>query len=146
MVNTTKSESRLTAFIVITILFFLWGAITSVNDVLVGFYKEQHSLSELKSMLILFAFFGAYGLGSLGYYLYSQKNGDPINKVGYKKGMLLGLIVSGIGCISLYPVTALDNYYAILVSFFVIGLGLTLLQISCNPYIAILRHHLQVHV
>ena len=138
MAVSKQSESRMTAFIIITFLFFLWGAITSVNDVLVDYYKKLHALSELKSMLILFAFFGAYGLGALAYYLYSQANGDPINKMGYKKGMLLGLIVAGLGCISLYPITALGNYYIVLISFFIIGLGLTLLQISCNPYIAIL--------
>lgn len=133
----TKAESRI-AFIVITFLFFLWGAITSINDVLIGIYKETHQLSELKSMFILLAFFGAYGIGSLVYFIYSQSKGDPINKMGYKRGMLLGLVVAGIGCLSLYPITALNSYYACLASFFIIGLGLTLLQISCNPYIAIL--------
>jgi len=133
-----KTQSRVGAFIIITILFFLWGAITSINDVLIGIYKEQHDLSEVKSLLILLAFFGAYGIGSLIYYLYSQANGDPINRLGYKRGMLMGLIITAFGCISLYPFTALNSYYACLISFFIIGLGLTLLQISCNPYIAIL--------
>ena len=135
---TEKGQSKLFAFIIITILFFLWGAITSINDILISIYKDIHSLSELKSMYILLAFFGAYGIGSLAYYIYSQSYGDPINKLGYKRGILMGLIVAGIGCISLYPITATGNYYACLSSFFIIGLGLTLLQISCNPYIAIL--------
>jgi FHS family L-fucose permease-like MFS transporter len=135
---TEKKQSTVFAFIIITILFFLWGGITSINDVLIDNYKTLHELNELQSMYILLAFFGAYGIGSLAYYLYSQKYGDPINKLGYKKGILMGLIISGIGCLSLYPITATGNYYACLSSFFVIGLGLTLLQISCNPYIAIL--------
>ena len=133
-----KGQSKVFAFIIITILFFLWGAITSINDVLVDTYKKLHDLSELKSMMIFLAFFGAYGLGASFYYFYSLKKGDPINRLGYKRGMLIGLIIAGIGCLSLYPVTALNSYYACLVSFFIIGLGLTLLQISCNPYVAIL--------
>lgn len=135
---TKKGQSNVFAFTVITILFFLWGGITSINDVLISNFKELHALTELQSMYILLAFFGAYGVGSLAYYLYSQSFGDPINKTGYKKGILLGLFIAGTGCISLYPIVATGNYYACLSSFFVIGLGLTLLQISCNPYIAIL--------
>ena len=135
---TKNGQSKVFAFILITFLFFLWGAITSINDVLIAIYQDLHGLSEVQSMYILLAFFGAYGIGSFAYYLYSQKNGDPINKLGYKRGILMGLLVAGIGCTSLYPITATGNYYACLTSFFIIGLGLTLLQISCNPYIAIL--------
>lgn len=122
----------------IIILFFLWGTITSMNDILVKTYKDLYNLSDSQSMLIFLSFFGAYGLGALFYFLYSVLKGDPINKIGYKRGMLLGLLISGVGCLSLYPITATGNYYAYLLSFFVIGLGLTLLQISCNPYVAIL--------
>lgn len=135
---TEKKQSTVFAFIIITVLFFLWGGITSINDVLIDNYKTLHELTDLQSMYILLAFFGAYGIGSFAYYLYSQSYGDPINKLGYKKGILMGLFVAGIGCLSLYPLSATGNYYACLSSFFVIGLGLTLLQISCNPYIAIL--------
>lgn len=136
--NLNKDSSQTTAFVVITFLFFLWGAITAVNDVLIGYYKKLHQLNDIESMYILFAFFGAYGLGAFVYYIYSKLKGDPINKIGYKNGMILGLIIAGTGCISLYPITALNNYYLALLSFFVIGLGLTLLQITCNPYVAIL--------
>jgi len=109
-----------------------------MNDILVRTYKDLYQLNDSQSMLIFLPFFGAYGLGALFYYLYSKKKGDPINKIGYKRGMMLGLLVSGIGCMSLYPITAMGNYYAYLFSFFIIGLGLTLLQITCNPYVAIL--------
>ena len=134
----TNKKTNVFAFVMIIILFFLWGTITSINDILVPTYKKVFDLSDSQSSLILFSFFGAYGLGALFYYIYSNLQGDPINKIGYKRGMLLGLIVSGMGCISLYPITATGNYYASLTSFFIIGLGLTLLQITCNPYVAIL--------
>ena len=109
-----KVQSKTIAFIIITFLFFLWGAITSINDVLVDEYKEIHNLSEFQSMLLFLAFFGAYGVGSFAYFLYSKKNGDPINKLGYKRGILVGLFISGIGCISLYPLMLTENFYAYL--------------------------------
>lgn len=133
-----KGQSKSFAFIIITILFFLWGAITSINDVLVQIYKDIYELSEFESMLLFLAFFGAYGVGALAYFIYSQQKGDPINKLGYKRGILLGLVIAGLGCLSLYPLTTTGNFYAYLAAFFTIGLGITLLQISCNPYIAIL--------
>jgi FHS family L-fucose permease-like MFS transporter len=126
------------ALFLIFILFFIWGAITAVNDVLIKYFKDNFELSDFQSLLIQFAFFGAYGLGALSYYLYSKKFGDPINKLGYKKGITAGLMLAGLGCLSFYPTILIGNYYIILVSFFIIGLGLTLLQISCNPYVAIM--------
>lgn len=134
----SANNSNVFAIVMITILFFLWGTITSMNDILVKTYKDLYQLSDSQSMLIFLPFFGAYGLGALFYYLYSRRKGDPINKIGYKRGMLIGLFVSGIGCVSLYPITATGYFYAYLFSFFIIGLGLTLLQITCNPYVAIL--------
>lgn len=135
---TEKKQSTVFAFIIITVLFFLWGGITSMSDVVKPLYEDLYDLTKFEGSLIFLAFFGAYGIGSLLYYLYSQAKGDLINKLGYKKGILFGLLISGIGCISLYPITYLDNYYISILSFFVIGIGFTLLQISCNPYVAIL--------
>ena len=136
-VNVEKSKYPY-ALILIILLFFIWGGISAMNDVLVAYFKELFILTELQSLLIQFAFFGAYGFGALSYYLYSNKFGDPINKVGYKQGIMSGLIIAGIGCISFYPTILSNNYYVILGSFFIIGIGLTLIQISCNPYVAII--------
>lgn len=135
---TEKGQSTVFAFTIITILFFLWGGITSMTDIVKPFYEKLYGLSKFEGSLIFLSFFGAYGIGSLLYYIYSQAKGDLINKLGYKRGILYGLIISGIGCVSLYPITYADNYFIAIISFFIIGLGFTLLQISCNPYVAIL--------
>lgn len=133
-----KKHTKYIAFLIITILFFLWGAITSINDVLIDTYKKIHGLTEFQSMLLLSAFFGAYGIGSSFYFYYSKNYGDPINKLGYKRGIIIGLTIAAGGCFLLIPLTNYGNFYAYLSAFFTIGLGITLLQISCNPYISIL--------
>lgn len=89
-------------------------------------------------MLVQFCFFGAYFTGSLIYFLISHFKGDPINKIGYKNGILLGLLVSGIGCCLFYPAAALSVYGLFLGAFFILGLGFTLLQITANPYVSLL--------
>ncbi len=89
-------------------------------------------------MFIQFAFFGAYFLGSLLYFIISIKFGDPISRIGYKKGILVGLIISAIAALMFYPAAALKIFPLFLIALFVLGLGFTLLQISANPYVAIL--------
>ncbi len=89
-------------------------------------------------MLVQFAFFTAYFVGSLIYFLISVTRGDPINKLGYKKGILAGLMVSAIGALLFYPAAQFHLYGFFLTALFVLGLGFTLLQIAANPYVAIL--------
>ncbi|MCL4106235.1 UNVERIFIED_CONTAM: hypothetical protein GTU68_061077 [Idotea baltica] len=89
-------------------------------------------------MLVQFAFFTAYFVGSLIYFLISITSGDPIARIGYKNGILLGLSVSAIGAFLFYPAAEFVSYPFFLLALFVLGLGFTLLQISANPYVAIL--------
>jgi FHS family L-fucose permease-like MFS transporter len=77
--------------ITITLLFFMWGFITCMNDILIPYLKQLFRLSFFESMLVQFCFFGAYFVGSLIYFIISYTKGDPINKVGYKKGILFGI-------------------------------------------------------
>ncbi|MEA3445220.1 MAG: sugar MFS transporter [Bacteroidota bacterium] len=126
------------ALIIVTTLFFLWGFITCMNDILIPFVKKVFELSRAQSMLVQFAFFGAYFIGSLIYFWISSVKGDPIVKLGYKKGIIAGLIVSAIGCLLFYPAASLGIYGLFLTALFVLGLGFTLLQIAANPYVAIL--------
>lgn len=122
----------------LTLLFFMWGFITCMNDVLIPHLKELFKLTYLQAMLVQFCFFGAYFTGSLIYFLISHFKGDPINKIGYKNGILLGLVVSGIGCCLFYPAASLSIYGLFLGAFFILGLGFTLLQITANPYVSLL--------
>src|SRR3546814_557730 len=89
-------------------------------------------------MLVQFAFFGAYFVGSVIYFLISYLYGDPINKIGYKGGIIIGLIISALGCVLFYPAETMAIYPMFLLALFTLGLGFTLLQISANPYVAIL--------
>ncbi len=125
-------------FILITVLFFLWGFITCMNDILIPFLKKMFELSRAQSMLVQFSFFGAYFTGSLVYFIISSAYGDPIVKIGYKKGIIAGLVVSAIGCIIFYPAASVAVYGLFLTALFVLGIGFTLLQIAANPYVAVL--------
>ena len=126
------------SFILITVLFFLWGFITCMNDILIPFLKKMFELSRAQSMLVQFSFFGAYFTGSVIYFIISSAYGDPIVKLGYKKGIIAGLIVSAIACILFYPAASLAVYGLFLTALFVLGIGFTLLQIAANPYVAAL--------
>ena len=126
------------ALVVLTSLFFMWGFITCMNDILIPFLKKVFELGYFQAMLVQFSFFGAYFIGSLVYFLISIKSGDPISRIGYKNGLLLGLVISAIACLMFYPAAVLKIYGLFLTALFVLGLGFTLLQIAANPYVAIL--------
>ena len=123
---------------VLTTLFFMWGFITVLNDVLVPHWKQLFELNYAESLLVQFCFFGAYFIGSFIYWIWSVSAGDPIQRIGYKRGMMLGLLLSALGCALFAPASMLHSYAAHLVALFVLGLGFTLLQIAANPFVAII--------
>ncbi len=96
-----KSYKR--PFVIVTILFFLWGFITSMNDILIPYLKKVFELNYFEAMLVQFAFFGAYFIGSVIYFIISAWKGDPIMKIGYKNGLIAGLLVSALGLLLFYP-------------------------------------------
>ncbi|WP_271783773.1 sugar MFS transporter [Aquimarina algiphila] len=125
-------------FITITFLFFMWGFITVMNDVLIPHLKAVFELSYFQAALIQFAFFGAFFVISLIYFIISVSQGDPISKIGYKNGIIIGLILCGIGCCLFYPAANYQRYGIFLGALFVLASGVTILQITANPYAAIL--------
>ena len=133
-----KKSNSVIPLVTMTLLFFMWGFITCMNDILIPHLKEMFSLSNLQSMLVQFAFFGAYFIGSLIYFLISYYKGDPINKVGYKKGIIAGVLLSAVGCCLFYPAASLSVYGVFLGALFVLGLGFTILQITANAYVTLL--------
>ncbi len=137
-INSPATQNYKVPFTALTSLFFMWGFITCMNDILIPHLRELFSLSYLESMLVQFCFFGAYFVGSLIYFITSYFNGDPINKIGYKNGMLLGLLISAVGCFLFYPAAVYSQYGLFLGALFVLGLGFTLLQITANPYASLL--------
>jgi FHS family L-fucose permease-like MFS transporter len=133
-----KSSGYMVPLYTLISLFFMWGFITCMNDILIPHLKELFKLSYLESMLVQFCFFGAYFTGSLIYFLISYYSGDPINKIGYKKGIMLGLLIAALGCCLFYPAATFSEYWIFLTALFILGLGFTLLQITANVYVALL--------
>ena len=125
-------------FTTIVFLFFMWGFITVMNDVLIPYLKVGFDLSYFQAGLIQFAFFGAFFIISLIYFLISVSSGDPINKLGYKNGIMVGLAICGIGCLMFYPAAQTKLYVFFLGALFILATGVTILQIAANPYAAIL--------
>ncbi len=126
------------AFVLITVLFLMWGFITCMNDILIPYLKKIFELNYAQAMLVQFSFFGAYFIGSLIYFIISVFIGDPIQKLGYRTGIIIGLVISGIACILFYPAAHAHEYTFFLSALFILGLGFTMLQISANSYVAIL--------
>nr|WP_206006235.1 MULTISPECIES: sugar MFS transporter [unclassified Pseudoalteromonas] len=114
-----------------TTLFFLWGFITVLNDVLIPRLKGVFDLSFFEAMLVQFCFFGAY-------FIVSIPAGILVKQFGYKKGILTGLIVASIGCMLFYPAVVVHEYWLFLSALFVLAAGVTVLQVSANPYVAAL--------
>jgi len=133
--NTTKNRF---AFGVVVMLFFMWGFVTVLNDILIPHLKGVFSLSHFQSMLVQTAFFGAFFIISLIYFIISVLRGDPIAKIGYKNGIIIGLVIGGIGCALFYPAAEYKSYPFFLGALFVLASGVTVLQIAANPYVAIL--------
>lgn len=116
---------------ILTSLFFMWGFITCLNDLLIPKLKAVFDLSFTQAMLVQFTFFGAY-------FLMSLPSGKIISKIGYKNGIIAGLITAGIGCALFYPAAETQLYGFFLGALFVLASGITMLQVAANPYVAIL--------
>ena len=125
-------------FAIMTSLFFMWGFMTVFNDILIPRFKAAFTLNYFQAMLVQFAFFGAYFVGSLAYFLLSAITGDPIARIGYKNGVVIGLLFSAAGSALFWPAANAASYPMFLMALFVVGLGFALLQIAANPYVTIL--------
>lgn len=129
--STGTDTNRRFAFIVMTSLFFIWGFITALNDVLIPHLKAAFDLSYLEAGLVQFCFFGAY-------FVVSPFAGRLIEKVGFKKGIIIGLIGVAAGCSIFYPAAEMEVYVVFLLALFVLASGITILQVSANPYVVVL--------
>ncbi|QBE64161.1 sugar MFS transporter [Pseudoduganella lutea] len=116
--------------VIVTILFFMWGLLTSMNDVLIPHLKAVYTLTYVQAMLVQFCFFGAY-------LLVSVPAGMLIRRLGYQRGAVAGLVVAAIGCALFYP-AATSGYGVFLFAFFILAGGITVLQVAANPYVTVL--------
>tara|TARA_B100001059_G_scaffold234435_1_gene277041 strand:+ start:7845 stop:9116 length:1272 start_codon:yes stop_codon:yes gene_type:complete len=126
-----QNKNYLLPLTAMTTLFFLWGFITVLNDVLIPRLKGVFDLTYTEAMLVQFCFFGAY-------FIVSLPAGMLVKKLGYKNGVLTGLIVASIGCMLFYPAVVVHEYWLFLGALFVLAAGITVLQVSANPYVVAL--------
>ncbi len=115
--------------VVVTTLFFMWGFITVLVDSLIPRLRDVFELSFFQAGLVQFAFFIAYGLISI-------PAGGLLARIGYKKGMLAGLITMGLGCLLFWPAAGLRLFPLFLLGYFILAAGMTVLQVAANPYVA----------
>ena len=116
-------------------VFFFWGFIAAGNSVFIHFCKHYFNLDQFQSQLIDFAFYGAYYLGALGMFFYSNLNGqDLVSKWGYKKSIVYGLTFSALGAIAMILAVNGNTFAGMLVGFFIVALGFSLQQTAANPF------------
>ena len=116
---------------ILTSLFFIWGFITCLNDILIPHLKSVFTLNYTQAMLVQFCFFTAY-------FVVSVPSGYLVEKINYKGGIIAGLSTAGIGCLLFYPAASQHSYPLFLAAFFILASGITLLQVATNPYVTIL--------
>jgi len=115
-------------------VFFFWGFVAASNDILIPVFQEKFMLSQAQSQLVAIAFYVAYTVGSIIYVLISKSVGsDLLNKIGYKNGIAVGLIISAIGTLLFYPAANNSSFTLMLSGLFIVGLGFSLQQIAANP-------------
>ena len=115
----------------VTTLFFMWGFLTSLNDILVPHLKSIFELNYAEVMLIQFCFFSAY-------FVFSIPSGKIIERIGYQKMMVAGLLTMGLGALLFIPAASVPSFPLFLAALIILAAGITALQVSANPYVAVL--------
>ena len=139
MENRDSSKYTIALF-ALTILFFMWGFITCLNDILIPYLKDVFQLRQFEATMVQLAFFFAYFFVSLVYFLVSATLGDPILKIGYKNTIALGLFISSVACFLFFIEADSEHpvFGVFLLALFLLGAGFTFLQIAANPLVAVL--------
>ena len=129
--STPSQQNHNPALVVLTTLFFMMGFITCMNDILIPHLKEIFELTYVQAMLIQFCFFTAYAIMSI-------PMGHLVGKIGYKNGVIGGFLLTAVGCLLFYPAADSQSYPTFLGALFILASGVTLLQVSGNPYVTLL--------
>jgi MFS transporter, FHS family, L-fucose permease len=119
------------ALVVVTTLFFMWGSLTSLNDVLIPYAQHAFKLKLAASMLIQTAFFSAY-------FVFSVPSSKIIDWIGYRKAIVVGLLTMVVACLGFYPAAKIPSFPFFLGALIVLATGITILQVAANPYVAVL--------
>ncbi len=126
-----QQKSYRSSFILLTVLFFLWGFITVLVDSLIPRLRELFTLTYFQAGLVQFAFFGAY-------FLLSIPASYILSKIGYKKGIILGLLTMATGCLLFYPAASYRVFGIFMLAYFILAGGMTILQVAANPFVTVL--------
>ena len=126
-----SGASRRLGLVTVTTLFFMWGFLTCLNDILIPHLKSVFELNYFRASLIQFTFFGAY-------FLMSIPAGKVIALIGYKRSMVFGLLTSALGAVLFYPAATFLSYGFFLLALFILATGITVLQVAANPYVTAL--------
>lgn len=126
-----QQKSYTGSFILLTTLFFLWGFITVLVDSLIPRLRELFTLTYFQAGMVQFAFFGAY-------FLLSIPASYILSKIGYKKGIILGLLTMATGCLLFYPAASYRIFGVFMLAYFILAGGMTILQVAANPFVAVL--------
>jgi FHS family L-fucose permease-like MFS transporter len=132
-----NQQTKWSQFGVLITVFFFWGFVAASNSIFIPFCKKFFDLDQIQSQLIGSAFYGAYFYGSLILYIFSVLTGtDLLNKIGYKKGIVYGLLISVLGALALAYISGLEkaSFPLVLVAFFIIALGFSLQQTAAQPF------------
>lgn len=129
--KTGSGNKYLIPFILVAFLFFLWGMVHNLDGILIPHLKKAFQLTNTQSMLIDSAIFTAY-------FLMAVPAGMILKKWGYKKGIIAGLIIAGIGAFLFVPAANTTTYFLFLIALFIVGCGITILETAANPYAAVL--------
>ncbi len=127
----SSSSSYGAPLAVVTTLFFMWGFLTCLNDILVPHLKPIFDLNYTQIMLIQFAFFGAY-------FVFSIPSAKIIDWIGYQRSMVAGLLTMGLGAFLFVPAASVPSYPLFLIALIVLAAGITCLQVAANPYVTVL--------
>src|SRR5215467_10587441 len=116
---------------ILTTLFFMWGSLTSLNDVLIPYVQLAFKKAVDASMLVQTAFFAAY-------FIFSIPSARIIDWIGYKRAIVVGLLTMVVACLMVYPAAKIPSFPFFLVALIVLATGITILQVAANPYVAVL--------
>jgi FHS family L-fucose permease-like MFS transporter len=129
-----QHQTKWSQFGTLVTVFFFWGFVAASNDILIPVFKDKLHLQQWQAQMISFAFYVAYTVGSIIYYLISKAVGkDVLNSMGYKNGIAVGLIISALGALLFYPAAMSSSFFLLISGLFIIGLGYSLQQTAANP-------------
>src|SRR5450755_2810152 len=126
-----QASSNTAAMAMVTTLFFMWGFLTCLNDILIPHLKAIFDLNYTQAMLVQFVFFSAY-------FVFALPSGKIVERIGYQRTMVVGLVTAAVGAVLFIPAASVPSFPFFLTAYVILAAGITVLQVSANPYVSVL--------